>query len=224
MQLRADRLQSRDRCLQQPGNGPGAPDKAGQQMAWKLLRVLAGLAAGLLGTVAIAADPAPGNQDLETWVRLGAPVWRFDPTGTEAGPGTDSSFLVSPGAFADFDLSVEFWIEDATNSGILVRCGPVEVIDDINPVDCYEANIFDSHPNPSWRTGAIVTRVEPAATVDTLARWNRMEVRARGARIEVRVNDILTASLDDAAERSGPIALQYAGTGLLRFRRLTIGP
>jgi hypothetical protein len=129
---------------------------------------------------------------------------------------------VSPGDYGDFTLSVEYWVEDATNSGVFVRCAGIDVIDDINPTDCYEVNIFDSHPDQRWRTGAIVTRVAPLAHVDTLARWTRLEISARGRRLEVRVDGTLTAVLDDAVERAGPVALQYAGQGLLRFRRLAI--
>lgn len=177
-----------------------------------------------------AVDPADedsaavdaGRVDTEGWRQVGDAAWRFDPTGAEAGPGTVTSFLVSPDGHADFRLTVEFWIEDDTNSGIFVRCGAIAGVADVNPTNCYEVNIYDSHPNQSWRTGSIVTQVTPAAHVDTLGRWNRLEIRAAGPHLEVLVNGTPTAELTDARATAGPIALQYAGRGLVRFRKLSI--
>ncbi|HEX5789427.1 MAG TPA: DUF1080 domain-containing protein [Woeseiaceae bacterium] len=186
--------------------------------------------AGLLTAAGIAADSAgedieggdAGMVDTESWRRLGNAAWRFDTFGLEAGPEAVTSFLVSPDVHTDFRLTVEFWIEDDTNSGVFVRCGEIAGVDDVNPTDCYEVNIYDSHPNQTWRTGSIVTQVTPAAHVETLSRWNRLEIRAAGSHLEVFVNGTLTAELTDARAGAGPIALQYAGRGLVRFRKLSI--
>ena len=186
--------------------------------------------AGLLTVAGIAADPAgdeieggnAGLVDTEGWRRLGNAAWRFDTFGLEAGPEAVTSFLVSPDMHTDFRLTIEFWIEDDTNSGVFVRCGEIADMADVNPTDCYEVNIYDSHPNQAWRTGSIVTQVTPVAHVETIGRWNRLEIRAAGPNLEVLVNDTLTAELADARAEAGPIALQYAGRGLVRFRKLSI--
>jgi 3-keto-disaccharide hydrolase len=177
----------------------------------------------LILPLAVTAE-APGDLDLESWMQVGSYVWRFDPAGAEAGPADASGFLVSTERYGDFELSVEFWIEDDTNSGVFVRCGEIGSLEAVNPTDCYEINIYDSHPIPDYRTGSIVTRAVPVATVDTLRHWSRMQIRAVGARIEVIVNGTATATIDDARTVAGPIALQYAGKGLLRFRALRIVP
>jgi hypothetical protein len=170
--------------------------------------------------VAVAASA--GGVDVESWRQVGGPDWRFDADGVEAGPGDAASFLVSDALYGDFELAVEFWIEDDTNSGVFVRCGEIDGVDAINPYDCLEVNIYDSHPRPDYRTGAIVTRAAPSAQVDTLGHWNRLEIRALGARLEVAVNGVPTASIDDARVGAGAVALQYAGRGLVRFRKLAI--
>jgi hypothetical protein len=186
-------------------------------MNWlKALGACAGIPAAL--PIALAA----GAVDFESWRQVGSPVWRFDADGAEAGPGDADSFLVSDAVYGDFELAVEFWIEDDTNSGVFVRCGEIDGVDAINPFDCLEVNIYDSHPKPDYRTGAIVTRAAPSAEVDTLGRWNRLEIRALGARLDVAVNGIPTANIEDARVGAGPVALQYAGTGLVRFRKLDI--
>lgn len=164
------------------------------------------------------ADPA----DWERWSRLGEPVWRFDSAGVEAGSQEAMAFLLSTDEFKDFRLSVEFWVENNTNSGIFIRCRPASRVADLNPDRCYEINIWDEHPDQNHRTGSIVTLVTPAAHVNTVGKWNRYVIEAVGSSIEVTLNGQNTASLDDDRSAVGLIALQYAGKGLLRFRKLTI--
>ena len=167
-------------------------------------------------------NSAAPNFEGRDWPQFGADVWQFDIGVAEAGPSSEASYLVSPQEFEDFQLSIEFWIEDETNSGIFVRCRAPEEIADINPDSCYEVNIWDNHPVQEFRTGSIVKHVIPAAEVHTLGKWNMLVVRAFGETIEVSVNNVVTATLHNAQRRSGFIALQYAGKNSLRFRDLTI--
>jgi Domain of Unknown Function (DUF1080) len=171
---------------------------------------------------AAAAGVVPGEADLEAWRSLGTAPWREDADGVTAGPSDGTGFLVSPRDYEDFILSVEFWIDERTNSGIFIRCGEAEAMEQLTPFDCYEVNIFDQHPQQENRTGAIVFVVQPVARVDTAGRWNTLEITARGADIEVRVNGTLTATLGNARTVSGPVALQYGGSGVVRFRELRI--
>lgn len=153
---------------------------------------------------------------------MGDIAWRHDADGFEAGPSDGTGFLVSNETFADFRLSVEFWIADDTNSGIFVRCPQASIVADITPLSCYEINIWDNHPNQSFRTGSIVTRVEPAVRVDSVGHWNTYVIEMRGSTLSVTLNDQQTALLVDDSLLSGYLALQYAKGGLLRFRKLKI--
>jgi hypothetical protein len=172
----------------------------------------------LASLAAVAAEPSA----LEHWQQLGKALWRFDTDAAEAGPDAAGSYLVSPDSHRDFVLTVDFWVAAATNSGVFVRCGEIVEADDVNPFDCYEINIYDEHPLQENRTGAIVQRVAASGRVDTIGQWNRLEIRAQGATIAVSVNGVRTATLTDARTDGGRIALQYGGTGLVRFRRLSI--
>jgi hypothetical protein len=172
--------------------------------------------------IAASAGAMPPPTDLESWRSLGAASWRHDTDGVAAGPSDRTGFLVSPEKHGDFVLSVEFWIDAQTNSGVFIRCGAVEMPEQLNPFDCYEVNIFDQHPQQENRTGAVVFVVPPDARVDTTGRWNRLEIRAQGQNIEIRVNGTRTATLDDARTGPGPVALQYGGSGIVRFRSLRI--
>lgn len=162
--------------------------------------------------------------NVESWRTLGDIAWRHDADGFEAGPSDGTGFLVSNDTFTDFRLSVEFWIADDTNSGIFIRCPNPNVVADLTPLNCYEVNIWDNHPNQSFRTGSIVTRAEPAVRVDSVGHWNTYRIEMRGSTLTVTLNGQQTALLVDDSLQSGYLALQYAKGGLLRFRKLMIEP
>ncbi len=157
--------------------------------------------------------------DLSTWQKVGDDPWRVTDDGVAAGPAEAMGFLVSNDTYADFKLSIEYWIEDDTNSGIFIRCADPQ---DIGSGNCYEINIWDSHPNQESRTGSIVTMAKPLAHVDTLERWVRIDIEASGDRVRARFDGELTADLVNERSVSGVIALQYGGTGVLKFRNLVI--
>ncbi len=185
---------------------------------------VAGLLSAILATISLAENLPEQQVDLESWRTLGSHVWRFDDLGAEAGPDTAKGMLVTTVPYRDFHLSVEFWIEDGTNSGVFLRCQEPLEFADINPEKCYEANIWDNHPNQDFRSGSIVRFGPPKSKVETLGRWNRYEIDVRGSQITVTLNGEETAAIDDSSLASGYIALQYAGEGLLRFRNVRIEP
>lgn len=157
--------------------------------------------------------------DLSAWQKVGDDPWRVTDDGAAAGPAEAVGFLVSNDTYADFKLSIEYWIEDDTNSGIFIRCVDPQ---DIGAGNCYEINIWDSHPNQESRTGSVVTMLRPLAHVDALERWAKVEIVASGTRIRARFDGELTADLNNERSVSGVIALQYGGTGVLKFRNLVI--
>lgn len=183
---------------------------------------IAAIVGGLL--LAACANMADRATDLHAWHAIGDIPWRTDGATAEAGPYKkagfeEMGFLVSPGEHADFRLSVEFWVDADTNSGILIRCGDEQ---EITPATCYEINIWDEHPNPDARTGAIVTQAKPLAHVDTAGRWNTCVIEAVGGTVTATIDGVVTSKLTGAKLRAGYIALQHAGGGVVRFRDLSI--
>lgn len=160
-----------------------------------------------------------GKVDPLHWDRVGEDVWTGTNGAVAAGPAEAVGFLVSPAVYGDFIVSLDYWVEDDTNSGIYIRCSNDS---EINPDTCYEINIWDNHPNQASRTGSIVKFVEPALKIDGLERWVRVEIHAAGNRIEARFDDEVTAVLTNDRSPSGNIALQYAGKGVLKFRNVVI--
>ena len=193
--------------------------------ARKMQRILMFFSVTLIAFVVTDALQAESSAvDLTTWQQVGESVWQFDENGVSAGPSEKAGYLVSTAQYDDFRLSVEFRIEDDTNSGIFVLCEDASQIEGINADKCFEANIWDNHPNQDFRTGSIVKRVVPIARVDSIGRWNQFEIVVSESSMSVVLNGVLTARLADDRLRRGAIAIQYAGKGILKFRNLKIEP
>ena len=162
---------------------------------------------------------ASADTEVGAWQKVGHTDWRSASGIVAAGPNGQEGYLVSNRQFRDFTLIVEVWIDKDTNSGIFVRCRHPA---DINPDDCYEINFWDDHPRQAFRTGSIVKRQSPLERVNTAGKWNRCRIDVRGNQITVTINAAVTARLEDVSLEQGYIALQYGGTGVVRFRDLQI--
>ena len=160
------------------------------------------------------------GSDLSGWQVVGDANWRVEDRAARADQSTAASFLVSEDSFADFDLELEFWVDPTANSGVFLRCQDPGTITDTS---CYEANIFDTRPDQTYRTGAIVNVAEPAEFVYTGGQWNRMTITADGPRLQVTLNGRTMVDAEDSRFASGPIALQYAA-GRVMFRNVRIRP
>lgn len=154
--------------------------------------------------------------ELITWSNIGPAEWEYeDGEWSTEGAHDVASFLVSQESYGNFRLTLEFWINEETNSGLYLRCPSV---DKISPVTCYEVNIWDNHADPESRTGSIVLHSPPLAWVDTVNRWNTMEVVAKGSEISASINGVQTSSIDDQQHQTGLLAIQYGNSGGLKVR------
>ena len=135
----------------------------------------AALLAAVCAMLAACATSFDGS--IDAWTRVGEAQWSRTAGVIEPQPESGAGYLLLPGVYSNVQLQVEFWVAPDTNSGVFLRC-----IDpsNISPDTCYEFNIWDQHPNPSFRTGSIVTIAEPEAIVHTVNRWNRMVITANG--------------------------------------------
>ena len=129
--------------------------------------------------------------------------------------------LVSKRSFTNFELRAEFWVSDDANSGIYIRCtDPTKV----NSKSAYEVNIFDTRPDPSFGTGAIVDVAKAATVLKTGGKWSTYDIVAINSKFTVTLNGVKTVDgAQDSRFPSGRIALQY-GQGTVKFRRVQIKP
>lgn len=163
-----------------------------------------------------------GASGLENFDRVGEADWSAGDGAIQASRGgKDPSYLVSKAAYKNFMLRAEFWSSDDANSGIFVRCQDRGKITDEN---CYEANIFDQRPDPTYGTGAIVKVAKVAQPMPKAGgKWNTYEISAVGNRLVLVLNGEKTVDVEDAKLASGPIALQW-GRGTIKFRKVQIKP
>ena len=159
------------------------------------------------------------EQPASTWTTVGAANWQLMEGVLQGSQSTGQGFAITQATFGNFHLKLEFFPDAVVNSGVFIRC---QDRDSIAAENCYELNISDNHQNPDFRTGAIVTRAKPIASVATINQWNRYEVKAEGEHLQVWVNDIKTADLRDTDFKNGFIALQVLDTGTIRFRNVMI--
>lgn len=158
------------------------------------------------------------GSNLDQWSRVGDADWRIIGNTVRAESG--SGYLLSKASYANFDLQLEFWVDETANSGVFLRCSdPAHA----NDRTCYEVNIYDMRPDQTYRTGAIVNVAQPETLINAGGQWNTYEITADGPHLKVVLNGTVTVDTDDDKYADGPIALQY-GKGTVIFRNVRVRP
>jgi hypothetical protein len=197
-------------------------------MRYGLRTVAVGL---LMGAAALYAGAASGADDgwvtlldksnKGDWNEVGKANWEMKDGVLSADKldGKDLAYLVSKVPYKDFQIYAEFWVDEEANSGIFIRC---EKPDSITGKTCYEVNVFDKRPDPSYGTGAIVDAAKVDPMPHAAGKWNTYEITAQGPHLVVTLNGQKTADVQDSKHLdAGPIALQY-GSGVVKFRLVKI--
>jgi Domain of Unknown Function (DUF1080) len=171
------------------------------------------------------------GKSLDNFNKVGDANWRIEDGTIVADKG--DGFLVSKNAYTDYQIRAEFWVDSDANSGIFIRCTDP---DKIGSVNAYEVNIWDTRPDPSYGTGAIVGvgKVDPMPKA--AGKWNVYEITAKGSTFTVTLNGQKTVDgAQDAKFATGRIALQHGGGvkddkgvvndhGVVKFRKVEIRP
>jgi hypothetical protein len=184
--------------------------------------------ASIQGASLAAAQTGPGwvmlvdGTKMGEWDRVGESNWRLEDGAIVADKrtGEGAAHLVSKTPYKDFEIYVEFWASDDANSGIFLRCANPKQITDRS---CYEVNIFDQRPDPSYGTGGIVHFAEVHPMPKAGGKWNTFEITAKGRLISVKLNGQKTVELHNGLFVEGPFTLQH-GAGVIKFRKVAIKP
>ena len=191
-------------------------------MIRQLFRALALIAIATLAVPSLAATTQEGwtilfdGSNLDNFNPIGDANWELADGAVQANSG--SGFLVTKASYADFELTLEFWVDEPANSGIFIRCADPTTVTDRSS---YEVNIYDTRADQTYRTGGIVHIAAPASVINAGGQWNSYEITARGPRLQVTLNGQEMVDVEDSQFASGPIALQY-GAGVVRFRNVRI--
>jgi len=156
----------------------------------------------------------------------GTDLGRFGQTGEAdwtlengiVGARTGAGMLVTNERFSNFELEVEFWVDEPANSGVFIRCpDPANIVD----TTCYEVNIYDTRPDQTYRTGGIVHVAAPSAILYTAGRWNRYHIVADGTHLQVELNGEPVVDTMHEQYTEGHIGLQH-GAGVVLFRSVRV--
>ncbi len=180
----------------------------------------------LVGLVSVAPVQDASAQGGWTTLFDGSNLNNFNPIGDAnweiadgaVGADSGSGFLVTKESYGDFELTLEFWVDEPANSGIFVRCADATSVTDRNS---YEVNIYDTRADQTYRTGGIVHIAAPNSVIMTGGKWNSYEIKAEGSRLMVTLNGEEMVDVQDTQFSDGPIALQY-GLGIVKFRNVRV--
>ena len=157
------------------------------------------------------------GKNMDAFNKVGDANWTIADGVLQADKGM-GGYLVTKQPYTDFEIRAEFWVDTPANSGIFIRCDNPQMP---GAEACYEVNIFDTRPDPSYGTGAIVNVAKVTTPIKAGGKWNTYEIRAQGSHLTVTLNGMKTADVQDAKHARGPFALQY-GAGVVKFRSVQV--
>jgi hypothetical protein len=171
------------------------------------------------------------GKSIDNFNKIGDANWRIEDGLVVADKG--NGFLVTKNDYKDYEIRAEFWVDADANSGIFLRVTDPEKIGSDN---AYEVNIWDTRPDPSYGTGAIVNVAKVDPMPHAGGKWNVMEVTAKGSSFTVVLNGQKTVDgAQDAKLANGKVALQHGlgpkdangvpnDKGIVKFRKVEIKP
>ncbi len=174
----------------------------------------------ILCTCAYQGAIKPDLFSATDWTISEEAEWTFQGKQLVAKVDSGMSAFMTKAVYGDFELIIDFKPDSTVNSGIFARCQ--ERV--LSATDCYEFNIWDNHPNQTFRTGALVTHGPPLAHVNTINQWNTYKIRCQGTQLKAWINNQLVVDKTDNQLEKGFISLQAAGQGTIRFRNLRFKP
>lgn len=194
------------------------------------LLVAVGLGASLIAAATFATKLAAqgaevvlfDGKSLDHFDLVGESKWRIE-DGAAVAEGkmpTPLNFIMSKQKFKNFVATLEFWASDDANSGLYFRCSDAQKYTDRT---CYEVNIFDQRPDPTYGTGSIVHHAEVNPMPKAGGKWNTIELTAKDRQLTVVFNGQKTVEARSGMWVEGPIGVQH-GQGTIKVRKLVVKP
>ena len=161
-----------------------------------------------------------GNSNLNQFTQYGSANWRIQDGSIQADLllSKTPSYLITKKTYSNFQLYAEIWVDSETNSGFFVRCSDVTKM---GADTCYEFNIWDSRPDPTYGTGAIVDVAKVSGMPKIGGQWSTIEITANNDLLIFKINGNITSSSSSNLHSSGNIGLQF-GSGIVKFRKVLI--
>src|SRR5262245_53693540 len=167
-----------------------------------------------------------GTSGMGNFNPIGEANWRAEGGAIVADKGK-GGYLVSKNSYKDFQIRAEFWADHTTNSGVFIRC---QDPNKVGAATCYEVNIYDQRPDPSYGTGGIVDVAKVSPMPKAGGKWNTYDITAKGTQLTVVLNGVQTVNVQNANFAEGRVALQFgngpkdAPGGAIKWRKVEIKP
>lgn len=174
--------------------------------------------------------PLGNGRDLTNWTQLGTARWSVTNGVIHGGQDGDpkrSGLLATKEQFQDFELELEFMIDEhgKYNSGVYLRSEPGR--------SGYQVNIGRGAAEEyvGLYTDRWLSKGDEKDTIRKKLEWNKLFIRAQGPRIQVRLNGVEIVDFTDPAPppkflEPGVIAFQTYGAeghaGWVKFRSLRV--
>lgn len=157
------------------------------------------------------------GKNVDAFNKVGDANWTIADGVVQADKGM-GGYLVTKQPYTDFEIRAEFWVDTPANSGIFIRCDNPQMP---GAEACYEVNIFDTRPDPSYGTGSIVYIAEVNPMPKAAGKWNTMEVTMKGRQLTLVFNGQKTVDVNNGLWDEGHFTLQY-GAGTIKFRKVEV--
>ena len=183
--------------------------------------------------------PLFNGADLSGWIPVGSAVWRVEDgvvVGGQDGDPRRSGVLASKDAYRDFELSLEFLIDEhgKYNSGIYIRNDAGSTGQSTYQINIGRGVVGEFCGGIVVRKGKDIEWLSKGDEKDAIRKplaWNSMRVLAKGAHLEVDLNGVRVCDVTDPAPKpryleKGVLSFQTYGaegwSGFIKFRNLKI--
>jgi hypothetical protein len=195
----------------------------------------------LLSAFSLAAAQSPDSwhelfngKDLDNWNQVGSAKWRVENgiiVGGQEGDAKRSGLLTTKEQFKDFELELEFMIDEhgKYNSGVYLRNDPGR-----GGRSGYQVNIGRGQAQ-EYCAGLFTDKwLDKGDEHDTIRKpldWNKLRILAKGAHVEVELNgqqvvDFTDPNPPERFLQKGVIAFQTYGAeghaGWIKFRSVRV--
>ncbi len=193
----------------------------------------------LFAAACVCAEDAPwrdlfNGKDLSGWSAVGTAVWKVEDgiiVGGQDGDPKRSGLLTTTEQFQDFELQLEFMIDEhgKYNSGVYLRNDPGTA-----GRTGYQVNIGRGEAGEycgGLFTNEWLSKGDEKDSIRKQLEWNTLRIQAKGAHIVVDLNGVRIVDVTDSkpapkALQKGVLGLQTYGAeghaGWVKFRNLRI--
>lgn len=155
------------------------------------------------------------NRDFSAWTQQGNANWQF--INDQAVMNQGGGWLFGRLPLKDFDLDMEYWLDNKTRASFYVRCSDSAYISDET---AYKINLGVASIH-GYGPGSIVG-LSRAQKLVTGERWNSLRVSLRGSFISVWLDGLQVADkVYDTRFASGTVAL-HVTDGAFSIRKLNV--